>query len=421
MAARIPLTGLDRERGSDLDGEEAATGPSHFIGRLQFLYPASQGLPQTFHLMAPGSGSKLGGQEENPLCTQAPLLHCHLHAVGGLKGLNSLYLNFTLSQYNEIYIFGKKFLNFQLSLSGSLGIACAENANGTHEWIINNFFRFMAQFNYSDFTELNKNFSGFEVLDLLSPQQLSGLTVNSDALNNTDKISQILNTFTSRSFSDLVAYFTQFIHDTQSVGITAIQNTTVRDTILSIIIKLLEPQFPTFNTSDYIDWFQTRLHLLLPSITGNELNTIPTNITCKSYQAIVKGLDKLYPDLSTTQQEDIYNFIVKYLTRQLDSTASACTARTIGSTVWLLNNFGRFRSFITYRNLTALNKNFIGLDAVKFLTVSQLGELAGNNGTLRNADDVRKIFRDITSATVTEFINTFSTAVNQVGDYFNQF
>ncbi|GCC21557.1 hypothetical protein chiPu_0020030, partial [Chiloscyllium punctatum] len=328
-----------------------------------------------------------------------------------LKGLDNLYLNFTLTQNHGIYAFGKKFLNFQLSLSGSLGIACVDNTNGTREWIIKNFFQFMAQFKYRDFIILNKDFSGFEVLDLLSPQQLAELTVTS-ALNDTEKINQILNTLASRRFSDLNKYMTQFNREAEEANITVIENARVQHIMLSRIMKLLEPQFPTFNTIDYIDWFQTKLCLLLPSITKNELDIIPFNITCKAYQSIVKELNKLYSHFSMEQQRNISAFIVDYLSAQLVSTETACTARTNGSKAWLQINFGRFHSFVSYNILRALNKNFIGTDALESLSVSQLGELAGN-GTLRNSNDVQRIFRIINNGTIVEFIDAFSTAVNK--------
>ncbi|XP_072350814.1 uncharacterized protein, partial [Scyliorhinus torazame] len=334
-----------------------------------------------------------------------------------LKGLDNLFLNFTFSQCHEISIFGKTFLNFQLSLSGSLGIACSDGTNGTREWIINNFFRFMTIFNYSDFTALNKNFSGFEVLDLLSPQQLSALSVTT-ALNNTDKISQILEALASRSFSDLAIYMTQINRNMEELGITAIGNTRVRHILLSRIMELLILQFPTFKTIDYIDWFQTKLCLLLPSITKNELDIIPINITCRAYQAIVEELDKLYLELTTEQHKDIFDFITGYLTHQLDSTETACTVHTNGSMAWLLMNFGRFRSFLTYNKLQVLNKNFIGLNAIKLLSVSQLGELSGNNGTLKNSYDVQQIFKNINADNVIKFIDAFRTAVNQTNVVF---
>ncbi|XP_069760982.1 uncharacterized protein [Narcine bancroftii] len=330
-----------------------------------------------------------------------------------MKGLDNLYLNLSLSQQNEIHIFSKRILKFQQDFSGSLGIGCAGNSNGIREWTIKNFFRFISQLNFNELIDLNKNFSAFEILDLFSAKQLSELTVSLDVLNNTDKISKILNDFRNRNFSDLVNYINYFNLDAQVVDITSNQNAVVRDLMLQIFFDLLGPYFPIFKPSDYIDWFQNKLNLLLFSVKQTELDTIPTNITCESYQAIVKGLDNVYSNLSKTQQEDIFNFIVKYLTHQLNLTASACTANTKGSIPWLLINFGKFRSFLVYKNFLVLNKNFIGLSAREFLTVAQLGQLAGNNGTLQTIRDVQKILSLITRDTVTEFIDAFSIAVNQ--------
>lgn len=328
-----------------------------------------------------------------------------------MKGLDNAYLHFTPTQNHDIYTFSKRFLSYQHSLSGSVGIACAENSKGTLEWIIKNFFRFLSEFQLHDFTDLNKNFSAFDVLELLSAKQLAELTVSSDVLNNTGKITQILNVFISRDFSSLVVYLNQFVHEAQEAGITAIQNPVVRSLMLSRIFQQLRPQFLLFDTSDFIDWFQDKLTLLLSSITRNELDTIPTNITCESYQAIVKGLENVHSNLSMAQQEDISNFIKKHLVYRVDS--PACTANTNGSISWLLINFGRFRSLFTIREFLSLNKDFVGVIARELLTITQLGQLAGTNGTLRDIDEVQKILSVITSDTVTEFVEAFRAAVNQ--------
>ncbi|XP_032896964.1 uncharacterized protein LOC116985943 isoform X2 [Amblyraja radiata] len=328
-----------------------------------------------------------------------------------MKGLDNVYLHLTLAQNHDIYTFSKRFLSFQHSLSGSVGIACAENSKGTLEWIIKNFLRFVSEFQFHDFTDLNKNFSAFDVLEFLSAKQLAELTVSSDVLNNTSKITQILNVLISRDFNALVVYLNQFVHDAQKVGITAIQNPVVRSLMLSRIFQQLRPQFLLFDASDFIDWFQYKLTLLLSSITHNELDTIPTNITCESYQAIVKGLENVHSNLSMAQQEDISNFIRKHLVYRVDS--PACTANTNGSIPWLLINFGRFRSLFTIREFLSLNKDFVGVIARELLTITQLGQLAGTNGALRDIDEVQKILSVITSDTVTEFVEAFRAAVNQ--------
>ncbi|MGH0175788.1 UNVERIFIED_CONTAM: hypothetical protein FKN15_072002 [Acipenser sinensis] len=68
---------------------------------------------------------------------------------------------------------------------------------------------------------------------------------------------------------------------------TVINNTDVRTAMLNRTFATLSPAFPTFNSTVWEDWFQVKLVLLLPSINTDTLETIPNNISCDSYQAIL--------------------------------------------------------------------------------------------------------------------------------------
>ncbi|XP_067859803.1 uncharacterized protein [Heptranchias perlo] len=311
-----------------------------------------------------------------------------------VKGFDRVVLNLTISQLAEFYNFGKNILTLQLNSSGSAGIACAVNTTGSRDWIRKNFLKSLRGFSYNDLLALNKNFSGFEVLDLLTPELLAGLTVNSDALNNTDKIIQIVDALAGRHIAELTAYLTHFVNATRMMNITTFQNTTVRDQMLSKIMQLLEPLFPSFNTTDYIDWFQTRLSLLLPSITGKELSTIPTNITCESYQAIVKGFDRVVLDLTISQLAEFYNFGKNILTLQLNSSGSAgiaCAVNTTGSRDWIRKNFLKSLRGFSYDDLLALNKNFSGFEVLDLLTPELLAGLTVHSDVLNDTDKIIKI------------------------------
>ncbi|XP_067859794.1 uncharacterized protein [Heptranchias perlo] len=300
-----------------------------------------------------------------------------------------------------------------LNYLNTTGAGCISNTNGSREWLLMNWGMFSHLVQIEELTRLNSNFSAFDVLDLLTPRHLSELTVNSDALSNTSNINKILDTLANRTFSELKTYMKHFVNDTKMMGIAVIQNTAVRSVMLSRIVQQLGPQFPTFKAADYADWFQSNLLLLLPSITASELALIPTNITCESYQAIIKGLDNVYPNLMMSQIGNIYTLASNYLSNQLNSSGSACTVNTTGNRDWILRNFGRFRSQAQYRKLISLNSNFTGIDVVDLLTVRQLAQLSASNGTLKNSDDVRKVISNITADNITQFMDIFSFEAKQ--------
>uniref|UniRef100_UPI00398ECFAB uncharacterized protein n=1 Tax=Pristiophorus japonicus TaxID=55135 RepID=UPI00398ECFAB len=324
-----------------------------------------------------------------------------------IKGLNNGFREMPQATRETVLkVWILKYLN-------TTGAGCISNSNGSRDWLLMNWGMFSHLVQIDDLTRLNSNFSGFDVLDLLTPRQLSELTVNSDALSNMSNINKILGTLTSRNFSELKTYMNHFVNDTQKMGILVIRNTAVRDVMLRQIVLQLRPQFPIFKSADYADWFQSNLLLLLPSIRQRELAFIPINISCESNRGIIKGLDNVYPSLTLSQISDIYKWASKYLSNQLNSSGSACTVNTIDSRDWILKNLGRFRSQAQYSKLVSLNSNFTGIDVVDLLTVRQLAQLSASNGTLKDSDDVRKVMSNITADSITQFMDIFSFEAKQ--------
>ncbi|XP_072123409.1 uncharacterized protein [Mobula birostris] len=322
-----------------------------------------------------------------------------------LKGLNSAFGEMqqaTRETVLKVWILG--YLN-------STGAGCTNNTNGSRDWLLTNWGMFRHLINIETFTTLNSNFNAFDALDLLSSRHLSELTVNS--LNNVNNVSEILDAVASRNFTGLKEYMKYFVADAKMRGIQAIQNTAVRDIMLTRIMQQLEDQFPAFNATDYAKWFQTNLQLLLPSIRSSNLNLIPLNISCEANQAIIKGLDNVYPSLSSLQIKNVNTFISTYLSNQLNTTGTACTKNVADSRNWILKNFGQFRSQSQYSELTSLNSNFTGLDVVDLLTVKQLAQLSASRGILNNSVDVQKIMNRISVNDITQFMDVFSQEAKQ--------
>ncbi|XP_078274553.1 uncharacterized protein LOC144604214 [Rhinoraja longicauda] len=322
-----------------------------------------------------------------------------------LKGLNDAYgemLPITRKAVAKIWILG--YLN-------TTGAGCISNTNGSRDWLMKNWGMFKDLVNIEDFVNLNSNFSGFDVLDILNPRHLSQLTVGS--LNNLNDINEILNAVFSRNFTGLREYMNYFVINTQMMDIQVIRNTTVRDVMLNRIMQQLEAQFPAFNAQDYADWFQTKLTLLLPSIGSQNLALIHSNRTCESNQAIIKGLDNIYPSLSPAQIRTIYTFTSNYLSLQLNSTGAACTGNAPESRDWILLNFGKFRSQSQYSELISLNSNFTGVNVVDLLTVRQLAQLSASSGVLNSMVNVQKIMNRISADNITEFMDIFSRDARQ--------
>lgn len=69
-------------------------------------------------------------------------------------------------------------------------------------------------------------------------------------------------------------------------NISYIENAAVRDTMLNMTLTALAPEFPNFQTGDYVMWFQINLVVLLASFRPSVLVVIPANLSCDSYDAM---------------------------------------------------------------------------------------------------------------------------------------
>ncbi|XP_042197118.1 uncharacterized protein LOC121850278 [Callorhinchus milii] len=159
-------------------------------------------------------------------------------------------------------------------------------------------------------------------------------------------------------------------------------------------------------------WFQQRFRPIIAGIPQSVLSDLLVrNVTCDGYQAVVKGLSNGFGEMTaTTRQSILQVWILSYL----NGTGAGCISNTNGSRDWLVKNWGQFSKLAQIRDLSNLNSNFSAVAAAGLLTVSQLGEAVGRNGTLENASDVRKVFTTITNGTVTEFIDVFAAAAHML-------
>ncbi|XP_042571976.1 mucin-5AC-like [Cyprinus carpio] len=103
----------------------------------------------------------------------------------------------------------------------------------------------------------------------------------------------------------LEQFFTAFTYITTNRNITIIENTAVRDTMLNLTLMALSPRFPLFQSNDYMLWFQINLVVLLASFHPSYLVVIPTNLSCDSYDAILKGLEKALAIVPSELLEDL--------------------------------------------------------------------------------------------------------------------
>ncbi|XP_016308247.1 uncharacterized protein LOC107662685 [Sinocyclocheilus anshuiensis] len=149
-------------------------------------------------------------------------------------------------------------------------------------------------------------------LESLSPDQKAELLLDpsTGALENVTVVKEVLSSILkSPEEEQLEKFFEAFVEVSQEENITYITNADVRDTILNLTLTALAPKFPLFRTSDYELWFQINLVVLLASFRPSVLVVIPANLTCDSYDAILKGLEKALEVLPSEVGEELKSSI----------------------------------------------------------------------------------------------------------------
>ncbi|KAL1246718.1 hypothetical protein QQF64_034349 [Cirrhinus molitorella] len=184
--------------------------------------------------------------------------------------------------------------------------ACQGDSTFDSSWISINFGRFSRHITYSDLKEMKIN--GMTVLNSL-PATLKAELIfdpSNGVLQNETLIRMVLSSILiSPDDGQLEQFFTAFTDITTKRNITVIENTAVRDTMLNLTLMALAPKFPLFQTNDYMLWFQMNLVVLLASFRPSNLVVIPTNLSCDSYDAILKGLENALAVVPSEHLEDL--------------------------------------------------------------------------------------------------------------------
>ncbi|XP_026121068.1 uncharacterized protein LOC113100659 isoform X1 [Carassius auratus] len=172
--------------------------------------------------------------------------------------------------------------------------ACQSKIMGSAEWLEKNFGEFSFYATLKDLQTLNGNFSSLAALESLSPDQKAELLLDpsTGSLENVTVVKEVLSSILrAPDEKQLEKFFETFVEVSKEENIAYITNADVRDAILNLTLTALAPKFPLFQTSDYELWFQINLVVLLASFRPSVLVVIPANLTCDSYDAILKGLD----------------------------------------------------------------------------------------------------------------------------------
>ncbi|KAG8545433.1 hypothetical protein GDO81_020882 [Engystomops pustulosus] len=183
---------------------------------------------------------------------------------------------------------------------------------------------------------------------------------------------------------NITAFLIGFSSVAEKANLTQDQVDTVKKTLLAVELKQLQSRFSTYAEQEWKVLFENHFKVLIQYFNQTLLQLLPINISCASYQAIVKGFSLGFNTLNNATKRDIYNYFIKiYLANRASSGEVACD--TVSYDSWLTLNFGKFTIEATYEELSIFNKNLTKLDNAATLTPTNLADFTITADLINNA------------------------------------
>uniref|UniRef100_A0A096LZA9 Uncharacterized protein n=1 Tax=Poecilia formosa TaxID=48698 RepID=A0A096LZA9_POEFO len=240
--------------------------------------------------------------------------------------------------------------------------ACSTGLETDVEWIETNLGPFSQYTTYSDLKAFN--LSDVIILDSFSPTQLATFLLEPNILSNENVVIMIFRRLVfSASMANIESFFDTFVHGPAEQNQTTL-SPRIRDTILNLTLTVLGPKLSMLNEEELKLWFQVYLPLFLPSVDSRSFEIIPRNITCSSYQEILKGFNNIFSQLSEGQVQLVFMFALDYLRGQFHR-GIACV--TSDNRRWLEDNFGYFRFQASFMDFLSLKNDFRGQLVINIL------------------------------------------------------
>ncbi|CAH2307402.1 Hypothetical predicted protein [Pelobates cultripes] len=318
-----------------------------------------------------------------------------------VKGFSLVFASLLDQTKEDIFTyFIQSYMTIQMFNKGS---ACISGTTNFDQWKTQNFGEFFIFATIFDFINF---YPGFDAGDL-SPNDAASILIQADFRSNQTLLTSFLSGIKS---PDITKYIKSFTSAAKQANLSEVQITSVKETLLELTLVKLNSSFTTFETQNWTILFQTDLVILLPYFTPTLLKILPTDISCSSYQEIIKGFNAAFTSLSKQTKEDIFNiFIIGYLTEAKSSTGSACVSGSMSYEAWISLTFGDFYYLASIDVLTHFNAHFVPED----LPVNVTASLLVQEDVFTNQTLVTSILSGVQLTSITEFVNIFTSSAIQ--------
>ncbi|XP_077131580.1 uncharacterized protein LOC143786176 [Ranitomeya variabilis] len=321
-----------------------------------------------------------------------------------ITAMDQVYPRLSEAQRNYIYYYAKSYLTQQLLYTGS---ACAQDSNDTVKLIILNFGKYYSEGKITELTYLYPNLEIGDLFRMLNPKELAQMLLKEDVLDNYTLMITILRLIDLKNITEYVFGITESAYE---ANISVSEITSVKQSLLAVI--LLEENFSSFSTQDWTILFENDLYSLLPYFNQTLLDLIPADITCSSYQAILKVFSSppIYSSLTSPTKNAIYISLIKrYMSQQLSTADIVCDSGDLRS--WVKLNVYKFIRESTFKDLALFNQNLTKVEHPDDLSARELADLTFLADDLQNSTLSTIILNEIQAFTSYEMIFEYLTSI----------
>ncbi|XP_077306314.1 uncharacterized protein LOC143925736 [Lithobates pipiens] len=236
-------------------------------------------------------------------------------------------------------------------------------------WRELNFGAFFYFFSLEEIMTLNKNFT----LNDLSPEDIAYYVTAANVLLNATLLEKYLSAIAPQN---VTVFLEAFSSTAKQANLSEVQVTTIKTTLLATELRGLQANFFTFTTEQWRDLFQNDLLNLTVYFNQTLLEIIPLNISCKSYQAIVKAFSLQFSLMTEDTSTSIYkHFVRPYLNSSSTGPNPKCY-KAGDDYSWIVQYLQEFVTYCTSGDLQSFSSNATLLQL--FLEDSQTVGLIGN-------------------------------------------
>ncbi|CAN9510582.1 unnamed protein product [Ophioblennius macclurei] len=166
-------------------------------------------------------------------------------------------------------------------------------------------------------------------------------------------------------------------------------------------------------------WFSQRLRPFLPAISQDFLSCLATNnLSCSTYQHIVRALSRAQPHMTPERQRSVYTHLIKVFLTRNDTTDPSCSLHTNSSGQWLQLNLGAFAGLLSFQDIQMIYPGFSPMEALPQLEVQQLAQLSATPGQLTSSNQVNTVMDHVPNQLLGAFFDDFSPAIMGQEDMF---